>query len=218
MKRILILFLISITLTPLFAGPRERDIVYETGRVFFSAYDAMESARSQAEKFIQTYELLSPSWQEKTYDQYITILEKSFGKEIAASIRSEMEWNIWNGNFENISRSGALRMGIYEFQHTPLWGEIEADEFEITYELNGEIKNIDISGKMKFFTWLEDGRLNLSVETEDLESGAEDIGNVRIEVSVSEDFSDFKCKLDGKELGREDIKALMPIFSLIENL
>ena len=31
-------------------------------------------------------------------------------------------------------------------------------------------------------------------------------------------FSDFKCKLDGKELGREDINALMPIFSLIENL
>ena len=102
MKRILILFLISITLTPLFAGPRERNIVYETGRVFFSAYDAMESARSQAETFIQTYELLSPSWQEKTYDSYIAILEKSFGKEIAASIRSEMEWNIWNGNFENM--------------------------------------------------------------------------------------------------------------------
>ena len=135
-----------------------------------------------------------------------------------ALIEKELEKSIRAGDFENVTRSGAIRTAIYEFDRTPLWGEMEADDFKIKYELNGEIKDIEISGSIKFFTWMEDGLIYLGVETEDLESGKKDIGDIEIEISASEDFEKFTCKLGNRELDEEDIDALKPIFSLIEKL
>ena len=218
MKKLFVFVLILLSLSPLFAGPRERDLVYETGRIFFSAYNAKEYPRSGAEAFLESYESLKPAWEEDQYERYLTKLEEAFGRESVALIEKELEKSIRAGNFENVTRSGAIRTAIYEFDRTPLWGEMEADDFKIKYELNGEIKDIEISGSIRFFTWMEDGLIYLGVETEDLESEKKDIGDIEIEISASEDFEKFTCKLGNRELDEEDINDLKPIFSLIEKL